>query len=195
MDRWGRSGPVEGGAGQGGSGGQKNFLVGLGLLAPPSSSPTPLNDSFLRAYVRTYVNHDSNAYVHTYVRTYASTYVHRKRLKSVGGGSRVSRRGEARPREDTYVRAYLLTGERGGGCCGLSRRRSRRGQIGAPVSAQAWDVFMNSGLVCGTDAEEWPRHRQRGARAVLGAWVLRCPLPTTSSLPFVFFLLPPLLCT
>ena len=192
MDRWGRSGPVEGGAGQGGSGGQKNFLVGLGLLAPPSSSPTPLNDSFLRAYVRTYVNHDSNAYVHTYVRM----QVHRKRLKSVdGGGSRVSRRGEARPREDTYVRAYLLTGERGGGCCGLSRRRSRRGQIGAPVSAHAWHFLMNSGIVCGTDAEEWPRHGQRGARAVLGAWVLRCPLPTTSSLPFVFFLLPPLLCT
>ena len=194
MDRWGRSGPVEGGAGQGGSGGQKNFLVGLGLLAPPSSSPTPLNDSFWRAYVRTYVNHDSNAYVHTYVRM----QVHRKRLKSVDGGvASLEKRGSETTGRylRTYERTYLLSGERGGGCCGLSRRRSRRGQIGAPVSVQAWHFLMNSGIVCGTDAEERPCHGQRGARAVLGAWVLLCPLPTTSSLPFVFFLLPPLLCT
>ena len=193
MGRWGRSGPVEGGAGQGGSGGQKNFLVGLGLLAPPSSSPTPLNDSFLRAYVRTYVNHDSNAYVHTYVRM----QVHRKRLKSVDGGGRESREEGKRDHGKilTYERTYLLSGERGGGCCGLSRRRSRRGQIGAPVSAQSRGILIISGIVCGTDAEERPRHRQRGARAVLGARVLRRPLPTTSSLPFVFFLLPHLLCT
>ena len=127
MDRWGRSGPAEGGAGQGGSGGQKNFLVGLGLLAPPSSSPTPLNDSFLRAYVRTYVNHDSNAYVHTYVRM----QVHRKRLKSVDGGGRESREEGKRDHGKilTYERTYL----RGNG--GAAVAASRGAVLGEDKSA------------------------------------------------------------
>ena len=47
---------------------------GSWAACPPSSSPTPLNDSFLRAYVRTYVNHDSNANVRTYIRTYVCKY-------------------------------------------------------------------------------------------------------------------------
>ena len=121
MDRWGRSGPVEGGAGQGGSGGQKNFLVGLGLLAPPSRSPTPLNDSYLRACV----NHDSNAYVHTCVRM----QVHRKHLKSMDGGGRESR--EEGKRDHGKMLTYL----RGNG--GAAGAASRGDVLGEDVSGLA----------------------------------------------------------
>ena len=128
MDRWGRSGPVEGGAGQGGSGGQKNFLVGLGLLAPPSSSPTPLNDSFLRAYVRTYLRKPRLQRVRTYVRTYASTP---QTLEECGRGGRESREEGKRDHGKilTYERTYL----RGNG--GAAVAASRGAVLGEDKSA------------------------------------------------------------
>ena len=100
---------------------------GSWAACPPSSSPTPLNDSFLRAYVRTYVNHDSNAYVHTYVRM----QVHRKRLKSVDGGGRESREEGKRDHGKilTYERTYL----RGNG--GAAVAASRGAVLGEDKSA------------------------------------------------------------